>query len=70
MTKPLKINAMNVPHDKICPDCGSYMDWYKDHYECPKCGHIGRKMYRWLKKAVVLFLLIGLVLFLRNFVMI
>jgi len=34
---------MNVPHDKVCPDCGSYMNCYKDHYECPKCGHIGRK---------------------------
>jgi len=30
---------MNVPHDKVCPDCGSYMDWYKDHFECPECGH-------------------------------
>jgi len=22
---------MNVPHDKICPDCGTYMNWFKDH---------------------------------------
>jgi len=59
---------MNVPHDKICPDCGSYMHWCKDHYECPECGHIGRKMFRWVKKAVILFLLIGLALFFGSFV--
>lgn len=21
--------AMNVPHDRICPECGSYMSWVK-----------------------------------------
>lgn len=45
---------MNEPHDKICPECGSYMDWREDHYECPECGHIGRKMWIWQKIVTVL----------------
>ena len=49
---------MNVPHDRICPNCTSHMYWCKDHYECPECGHIGRKMWRWKKTAVILTILI------------
>ncbi len=41
------------PHDKICPDCGSYMDWCNGHYECPECGHVGRKLWRWQKTATI-----------------
>jgi len=52
---------MNVPHDKICPDCGTYMNWFKDHYECPKCGHIGRKIFRWIKIGTILILIFGII---------
>lgn len=44
---------MNVPHDKICPDCGAYMEWNKDHYKCFVCDHIGRKMWRWQKVVTI-----------------
>ncbi len=60
---------MNVPHDKVCPDCGSYMNWYKDHYECQKCGHIGRKIYRWIKVGSLILALIGLTFLFTNFVL-
>lgn len=37
---------MNEPHERICPECGKYMKWKKDHYEC-QCGYISRFQWTW-----------------------
>ena len=47
---------MNVPHDKICPECGRYMNWVKDHYEC-ECDYKGRFMWRWQMGTAILTIL-------------
>ncbi len=58
---------MNVPHEKICIECGSYMVWCKNHYECPVCGYVGKMLWQHLKVGAIVLGIIGIVFFFGNF---
>ena len=60
---------MNIPHARICPQCGKYMNWIKDHYEC-ECGYKDRFMWRWRKIAVTLTIITIAFIIIQQLVMI